>query len=534
MAASTSFRRSDLFPAYIFPADNAHAPRVDFQRFQGSYRIDNNRRGFVGTLEASVDLTMNSLRKTLSVESFKSGNKGHDRRKSNVELDAIHEFKGGVSPAQIYSTESGRLFHAGRILICMVGLPARGKTHMAVSLTRYLRWLGVNAHTFHLGDYRRQILGAAAMPNDYFYVNASPETVKLRQKFMGACRQDMLEFFNDERGQVAIYDAVNPTAAGRRGMAKDFAKHDVKILFLESRCEDPRIIEANVRGVKISSPDYKGWEPEEAVRDYLQRINARIPHFETLAEPELSYIKMININEKIEVNTAQFGYIANRIVFYLMNLHTRPRCMYFATAGKSVEERSYKADAPLSKDGQEYSTGLADALIKHRQMEFDTARRHGDDNGQRKLKVWTSTRLRTVQTADEFAKRGFPVTQRLQLRQLNPGVCENLSPKEVAELYPEEIEKHEQDPYHHRFPRAESYHDIAVRLEPVIMELERETDDIVLIAHDTVLRVLYAYFMATSTVDIPTLEFSRSEIIEIIPSAYHNRIERIKLSEPES
>lgn len=39
----------------------------------------------------------------------------------------------------------------------------------------------------------------------------------------------------------------------------------------------------------------------------------------------------------------------------------------------------------------------------------------------------------------------------------------------------------------------QSYHDLAVRLESVIMELEREKNDVLIIAHETVLRCLYAY-----------------------------------------
>lgn len=99
---------------------------------------------------------------------------------------------GELAPAQLYSTESGRLFHSGRIVIATVGLPARGKTHLSVALARYLRWLGVKTRVFHLGDYRREHVGDGNdVPEDYFFVNASASTVLLRQKILKKCRDDI-------------------------------------------------------------------------------------------------------------------------------------------------------------------------------------------------------------------------------------------------------------------------------------------------------------------------------------------------------
>jgi 6-phosphofructo-2-kinase/fructose-2,6-biphosphatase 4 len=67
------------------------------------------------------------------------------------------------------------------------------------------------------------------VPEDYFFVNASPSSVLLRGKIVKKCREDIYAWLNHENGQVAIYDAVNPLASGRRSLAKEFAKHDVQV-----------------------------------------------------------------------------------------------------------------------------------------------------------------------------------------------------------------------------------------------------------------------------------------------------------------
>lgn len=89
--------------------------------------------------------------------------------------------------------------------------------------------LGVKTRIFHLGDYRRATVQDGRVPEDYFFPHASPSSVMLRQKILKKCREDIYAWLNHENGQVAIYDAVNPTSAGRRALAKEFSKHDVQV-----------------------------------------------------------------------------------------------------------------------------------------------------------------------------------------------------------------------------------------------------------------------------------------------------------------
>ena len=218
---------------------------------------------------------------------------------------------------------------------------------------------------------------------------------------------------------------------------------------------------ASVEGICLLVNQFAGMDPDEAAKLYLKRIEVRIPMFETMNEAELNYIKMINAGAKFFYNNVSFNYLSHRIVFYLTNLHIKSRTTFFARAGTTEEEDSYKADAPLSNHGRFYAQRMSETLEKHREQEH--AEREEKNEGQkiplRPLSVWTSTRLRTVQTADVFKEKGYKVRQRSQMSQINPGVCEKMSTRMIRQIYPEEVEKHDLDPYHHRYPRAEVFND---------------------------------------------------------------------------
>lgn len=196
--------------------------------------------------------------------------------------------------------------------------------------------------------------------------------------------------------------------------------------------------------------------PDDAAKLYLKRITSKIPVYEIMGENELNYIRMINAGQKISYNNVSFGYLSHRIVFYLTNLQIKTRATYFVRAGAALEEDSYKADAPLCNEGFEYAKLMSEKLIAHREEKRQSlSEKEGRDVPDSPLTVWTSTRLRTIQTAQYIKKMGYRVRQRSQMSQINPGVCESLSEKTIRKRYPDEVEKHEIDPYHHRYPRAE-------------------------------------------------------------------------------
>jgi 6-phosphofructo-2-kinase/fructose-2,6-biphosphatase 2 len=106
-------------------------------------------------------------------------------------------------------------------------------------------------------------------------------------------------------------------------------KHNIQVMFIESICKDESLVLHNIMSVKLSSPDYKDMDPEQAVEDFKARIVHYKEAYEPITEEELTYIKLINVGSQVIINHIQ-GYLQSRIVYYLMNLHIAPRNIFFS------------------------------------------------------------------------------------------------------------------------------------------------------------------------------------------------------------
>ena len=71
-------------------------------------------------------------------------------------------------------------------------------------------------------------------------------------------------------------------------------------------------------------------------------------------------------------------------------------------------------------------------------------------------------------------------------------MCDDLTYEEVKNQWPQDFKARDVDKFHYRYPRGESYEDLVARLEPVIMELERQ-DSVLVIAHQAVNRYIFIF-----------------------------------------
>ncbi|ROW00720.1 hypothetical protein VSDG_03325 [Cytospora chrysosperma] len=394
-----------------------------------------------------------------------------------------------------------------RICVVMVGLPARGKSYIAQKAQRYLQWLSVPSQTFNVGSYRRK---AAAQPTADFFDTGNAEGERQRRVAAEAAVADMLKWFRDEKGVVAILDATNSTKERRKWIYEICNNAGIEVLYVESKCDDENLIMANIRDVKTTSPDYKGQDPEQAALDFKNRIQNYSKVYKTLNgdgdEDHLTYLKILDVGKQVIINRIQ-DYLQSRVVYYLMNLHIRPRSVWLSRHGESEYnlEGRIGGDALLSPRGEQYARKLPELVRES----------VGDD---RPLTVWTSTLKRTIATS-RFLPKHYNQLQWKALDELDAGVCDGMTYQEIKDQYPEDFEARDEDKYNYRYRGGESYRDVVIRLEPIIMELER-SEDILIVTHQAVLRCIYAYFMKRDQEKSPWMHVPLHTLIKLTPRAY--------------
>ena len=199
---------------------------------------------------------------------------------------------------------------------------------------RYLRWLSINAKTFNVGQYRRH---ATPNPSAAFFDTSNPEGERLRLAAAEAAVTDMVKWFRKDNGIIAILDATNSTKSRRRWIQERCSRENIETLFVESLCSDHNLIMSNIMEVKTTSPDYVGQDPEEAVQDFLERIKKYENVYQTIDESEknLTYVKIIDVGKHIIINCIK-DYLQSRVIYYLMNLHIRPRSIWLSRVRNMV------------------------------------------------------------------------------------------------------------------------------------------------------------------------------------------------------
>ncbi len=397
-----------------------------------------------------------------------------------------------------------------KIVIAMVGLPARGKTFTARKLVGYLSWLGYPTRSFNVGEARRTKLGPGQSSDFFDPQNVAGEVQ--RRALAESVLADAFDWLRSE-GRIAIYDATNSTRERRDWIAGRCREEDRDLLFVEISTKE-ELVEDTIRETKITSPDYEGRTEEEALADFRERIAHYEGAYEPLEPDEGAWVRLVDRGRQIVINRVH-GWIFGRILSFLGNFQVAARPVWLTRHGESQFNREDRVggDSELSPRGQAYATELA----RHVRRAF----RPDDD-----LDVWTSTLARTVQTAEPLEA---DIGRWRALDEINAGVCDGLTYAEIDERYPDVASGRSRDKFEFRYPGGESYADVVSRVDRVIIELERYQTPVLVIAHRAVLRALYAYFMQLSPREAPHIDMPLHTVIKLTPTAYGCLEERVEL-----
>uniref|UniRef100_A0A8C4R2V4 6-phosphofructo-2-kinase domain-containing protein n=1 Tax=Eptatretus burgeri TaxID=7764 RepID=A0A8C4R2V4_EPTBU len=378
-------------------------------------------------------------------------------------------------------------------VIVMVGLPARGKTYMSKKLARYLNWIGVPTKVFNVGQYRRE---ATKYYESYeFFRPDNEEGMKIRQQCAWAALMDLQTYLDKKGGLVAVFDATNSTRERRELILNFTEENGYKTFFVESICDDPEVINTSIMEVKLSNPDYKGRDMDEAIEDFKKRIDCYTSFYQHL-DGDLDRCARL-----AEVGRDRLGWVKGYLnVFVLFNEmfwrhHSQANC-WLSVAFVSSHYGFHHA---------QFAAVLQDFLMKQNIKD---------------LKVWTSQMKRTIQTAECL---GVGYEQWKALNEIDAGVCEEMTYEEIQEKYPTEFALRDQNKYHYRYQKGESYQDLVNRLEPVIMELERQ-ENVLVICHQAVMRCLLAYLLDKPSDLLPYLKCPLHTVMKLTPVAYGDSI----------
>ncbi len=286
----------------------------------------------------------------------------------------------------------------------------------------------------------------------------------------------------------------------------------------------------------LNLPDYIGVDNEQAHRDYLKRVEILRSRYETLddgkysVETRWAYMKCDHAKQHFVIHDVK-GYLFQKVVNFIMNLRTTRHSFYLTRHGQSEYNDLGRigGDSGLTVHGLNYAQKLAEFVDKN-----IVKNEKGEDVPAR---LWTSTMRRTRETAQFIQQNKLIVKSKhdptlgyewVQMRpkawhhldELFAGACDGMTYEEIEEKFPDEWELRSIDKLAYRYPRGESYLDVIARLEPIIIEMERHQEPLVIIGHQGILRIIYAFYMGLSRPDAPYVSIPLNTVIELVPAAY--------------
>jgi len=387
-----------------------------------------------------------------------------------------------------------------KLYIVLMGLPARGKSTLAVRLQDNLRRDGVTTRIFNNGNLRRKHLPLAQTSLSAFY---SPDNLKGLEARDGFARLNMqaAKAWLRRTGTVAILDATNASRR-RRQMIETFCD-DHPVLYIECVNDDEEIIGLMIRE-KTRLPEFSRLQSRIAEAEFLKRILYYKMVYTPLG-PERNFIRLDSLQNRIleEKHSDPIALYA-RLRDYLVTDEVKNLFLIrHAQTPFNVEDR-IGGDSDLTPKGIEQAHALA-RFFRNKKISY----------------IFTSEKKRTIQTAEPIRalQQDCTIVPLKEFNEIYSGICEGMSYDEIQRFMPDVYSARKADKYNYIYPDGEGYITMKERTRIGIKKafyLNRKPDNIMIIGHRAVNRMILSHFLYRRQEDVPYIYVPQDKFYHIV------------------
>lgn len=373
-----------------------------------------------------------------------------------------------------------------KLVIALMGLPARGKSTMARKIARTLELDNLKVRIFNNGEVRRQLSqGNTSSPE--FFSPQNPEGVKFREK----CAQmnlDLAKSYLQNDGDIAIIDASNVVRQRRQLIEETMAGWP--ILFLECMNADEEALEANLER-KSSLKEFAHLSQEEAIDSFSKRIS----YYESIYQPLHEERNRILVDSFAGCILQE--QLADVVPYYdrIRDLVTTRivKNLFLVRHGETyfnLEDR-IGGDSELTEKGLTQARALAEYFSKVRIPI-----------------IFTSNYIRTLQTAAPIAAKQehSSLIALPEFNEIHAGICDGMTYQEIQEKMPEVANARKRDKYGYTYPEGEGYATMEQRIHRGLQKvfyLNNYDDNIMIVGHRAVNRMILSDFVFRQKEEVP-------------------------------
>jgi broad specificity phosphatase PhoE/predicted kinase len=386
-----------------------------------------------------------------------------------------------------------------KLYIVLMGLPARGKSTLALRLRDAFQKIGVSARIFNNGNLRRIYRPLDDTANSEFYSPENKAAVALREGF-ARMNMERARAYLRNSGRIAILDATNAQRTRRAVIERHLNDHP--LLFIECVNDDEDILNLSIQE-KVNLPEFAHLK-DRAVKEFLQRID----YYKMIYTPlklERNYIRIDSLqNMIIKEKHSDVIPFYERLRDYLVTDEVKNLFLIRHTQTQFNVASRIGGNSPLTKKGRTQARALGE-FFKKRKISY----------------IFTSEKTRTMDTARAICEMqdNCRIISLKEFNEIRAGICERMTYEDIEEKMPQVFKKRGADKYHYVYPDGESYETMKPRITQGIKKaffLNRRANNIMIVGHQAVNRMILSHFLYRREDDVPYIYVPQDRFYHIV------------------